>query len=80
MVAPAVEQLRVMFCVEEYVPGSGLAVGVATFAVIVYAKLAVSLSVIPDLKALALMVVVADTWIGLVYCVLPLVGSLPLVV
>ena len=52
MVAPAVEQLRVTFCVEEYVPGSGLAVGVATFALLS----ATVTTVLPDCSALKLMV------------------------
>jgi hypothetical protein len=47
---------------------------------IVYVKIPVSLSVMPDLKALAFIVVVVVTVIGSVYMVLLPVGSLPFVV
>ncbi|MFA5672683.1 MAG: hypothetical protein WC922_09600 [Synergistaceae bacterium] len=56
--------------------------GVATvpLGVIVYVALAVALGIQPSLKALAFIVVVLLTLIGLLYAVELEVGSLPLVV
>jgi hypothetical protein len=81
-VAPEVAQDIVTFCAEVYVPPAGLNVGVATvpLGVIVYVALAVALGVQPSLKALAFIVVVLLTLIGLLYAVELDVGSLPLVV
>ncbi|MFA5672681.1 MAG: hypothetical protein WC922_09590 [Synergistaceae bacterium] len=70
------------FWVVLYVPPAGLNVGVATvpLGVIVYVALSVALGVQPSLKALAFIVVVLLTLIGLLYAVELDVGSLPLVV
>jgi hypothetical protein len=49
IVAPTVAQLKETFCALLYVPGVGLAVGVATLSV--YVNVLVSLSKYPLLKA-----------------------------
>jgi hypothetical protein len=80
MVAPEVEQLRVTLCDEEYVPAEGLNVGAATVpgsTLMMYVADAMSLSVMPLLNALALIVVVELTWIGLEYSVDEDVGVEP---
>src|SRR5579871_5938725 len=74
----------VTVCAELYGPAAGLKVGVATVegpALMVYVAEAIALSVMPPAYAMALMVVVLATVIGLVYNV-PAVslGVLPLVV
>jgi hypothetical protein len=70
IVAPEVAQSRSTLWDEKYVPPAGLKVGVATCGGgrIIYVPLAVSLSVMPLLNALALIVTVPlSTRIGLEY-------------
>ena len=61
-------------------PPAGLNVGVATLSMMVYVADATSLSVMSALKALALIVVVERTSMGLVYGVDEFVGVEPSVV
>src|ERR1700687_2925301 len=80
--APEVVVLIVTVCALVYVPATGLNVGVATTGrLMVYNAEATALSVIPVLKAIALMVVVTPTATGELYSV-PTVelGVLPSVV
>ena len=83
MSAPAVAVLSVTLCAEVYVPAAGLAVGAETLdgaMLIVYAKVATLLSVMPLFTAIALIVIVLFTVIAPVYFMLEVVGSLPSVV
>jgi len=79
IVASDVLQLISTLCDDEYVPPEGLKVGVATLGgiLMVYVAEAVSLSSIPVFEALALMVRLSLTGIGLAYSVDDDEGSVP---
>jgi len=80
IVASLVVQLMVTLWGKEYVPALGLNVGSAILGLMVYSAEAVSLSVMPSLKALALIVVVELTSIGSEYWADEVVGVEPSVV
>ena len=79
IVASDVLQLIATLCDDEYVPPEGLKVGVATLGgiLMVYVSEAVSLSSIPVFEALALIVRLSLTGIGLAYLADDDEGSVP---